>query len=101
MHLVQMLLPIRDNDGNPFGEQLLERVRHELTEKFGGVTAYLRAPAHGAWHDGERVSSDDVIMVEVMCDELDRAWWTRYREALEKELRQQELMVRALPIETL
>lgn len=101
MHLVQMLLPLRDNDGDQFEEAFFARVRNELTAKFGGVTAYLRAPAQGAWHDGEATAHDDVIMVEVMCDHLDRGWWARYREALEKELRQDEVVIRALPMDTL
>lgn len=102
MHLVQLLLPIRTNAGVPVPSTLFERVRNELTERFGGVTAYARSPAEGAWRaPAGDVANDDVIIVEVMCRELDRAFWTHYREALTEELEQQELVVRALPIELL
>ena len=48
MHLVQILLPIHDNAQQEFpGEEYL-RVRQELTEKFGGLTVYTRAPAEGS-----------------------------------------------------
>jgi hypothetical protein len=39
VHLVQILLPLRDNDGKSFPREVLEDVRHTLTEPFGGVTA--------------------------------------------------------------
>lgn len=102
MHLVQLLLPLRDNEGKPVPRAMLDEVRHALTERFGGVTAHLRAPAAGAWKDGEGdVARDDVVIVEVMADEIDRAWWVDYRRALEARFRQDELVVRATPIERL
>lgn len=101
MHLVQLLLPLQDNTGQPFGRELFERIRSELTEHFGGVTAFLRAPAEGHWQDPSGVLAlDDVVIMEVMC-ELDRAWWSRYREQLADEFDQQELVARAMPIEIL
>lgn len=102
MHLVQLLLPLRDNDGTPFPRASLDAVRHELTDRFGGVTAHLRAPAAGAWKDDEGdVARDDVVIVEVMADALDRAWWADYRRALESRFRQDEIVIRATPIERL
>jgi hypothetical protein len=47
MHLVQILLPLNDNDGRALAKDLFETVARELTERFGGVTAYTRAPADG------------------------------------------------------
>jgi hypothetical protein len=102
MHLVQLLLPLRDNEGAPFPRKALDDVRHELTARFGGVTAHLRAPASGAWKDdGGEVSRDDVVIVEAMVDELDRGWWAGYRRDLEERFRQDELVIRAIPIERL
>jgi len=101
MHLVQLLLPLHDNAGRAFGRELYERIRRELTAHFGGVTAFLRAPAEGHWQDAAGdLALDDVVIVEVMC-ELDRAWWSRYREHLAEEFDQQELVARAMPIEIL
>lgn len=47
MHLVQILLPIHDNSQELFPVGEYRRVREELTEKFGGLTVYTRAPAEG------------------------------------------------------
>jgi hypothetical protein len=102
MYLVQFLLPVSTNDGQPFAASAFERVRTELTERFGGVTAYLRSPAVGAWQDDEGcVAHDDMICVEVMCDTLDRSFWTRYRAELAQRFSQRELLVRALACEAL
>lgn len=102
MHLVQLLLPLRDNEGTPFPRQELDRVRAELTEAFGGVTAYLQSPAEGLWkEDDGRVDRDRVVIFEAMTASLDRAWWGRYRADLEGRFRQDEVVVRALGMEKL
>ena len=102
MHVIEILLPLRDNEGKPFPHASLDRVRHELTERFGGVTAHLRAPAAGAWtDDAGDVARDDVVIVEVMADELDHAWWAGYRGELESRFRQDEILIRATASEKL
>jgi hypothetical protein len=102
MYLIQILLPLYDNDEQPFGRPPFDRVRRELTERFGGVTMHMRAPASGAWkEDGGHVEHDDVVIVEVMEDEPDRAWWAGYRAELEARFRQDEVVIRALPGERL
>jgi hypothetical protein len=42
MHLVEILLPIADNQGKLFDTRMLSLLRNELTEKFGGMTAFTR-----------------------------------------------------------
>jgi len=44
-YLVQLILPIYDNEGAPIGRELFARIRRELFDRFTGVTAYTRAPA--------------------------------------------------------
>jgi hypothetical protein len=97
MHLVQLLLPVYANDGTPLPRELYATVRQELVDRFGGLTAYARAPATGLWADGGEVDKDDIVVYEVMVDDLDTAWWARYRGELEQRFRQDELIVRALP----
>ena len=101
--LVQMLLPVRDDAGKPFPRELFEQIRHELTERFGGVTSYLRAPATGLWKQSAEAppSRDEVVLFEVMSDALDRAFWLSYRDDLEIRLGQSALVVRAIEVERL
>jgi hypothetical protein len=102
MYLVQLLVPIHDNTGVPFPRDQFERVRHELTEAFGGVTAFVRSPAQGFWKEtGDELVRDDVVMYEVMTDAMDRDWWARYRQGLESRFRQREMVVRASQVERL
>jgi hypothetical protein len=102
MHLVQLLLPLYDNDGRRFEEPAFSAVRQELTRRFGGVTAYMRSPATGLWtNESGAVDRDEVVMVDVMVDALDREWWRRYSVELARAFRQAEVVVRAIPIEKL
>ena len=102
-HLVQVLLPLCDNDGRPFPHALYTQVKAELTERYGGLTAYTRSPAEGIWREEESspTTHDEVIVMEVMCDVLDRPWWAAYRLQLTQRFQQRELVVRALPFEPL
>ena len=102
MHLVQILLPLYDPDGERFAQELYARVKDELTERFGGLTAYARAPAEGLWESKPgRTQRDDIVVYEVMAEELDASWWTGYRRELEERFRQRELVVRAHAISRL
>jgi hypothetical protein len=102
MHLVQLLLPLYDNDGRPFEKSMYDRVRDELTESFGGVTAYRRSPAEGLWkEEGGAVARDPLVIYEVMTEELDRLWWKEYGSLLAGRFRQEEMMIRAIFVERL
>lgn len=101
-HLVQILVPLRDNEGQPFSRSFFDEMRRELTEHFSGVTTHARAPAQGAWEaPSGGTQHEDVIIFEVMCERLDRCWWHDYRRHLEARLRQKEVVVRAVPVEKL
>jgi hypothetical protein len=101
VHLVEILLPLYDNEGRPFGAGELDRVSEELAARFGGVTAFRRSPAEGVWREGGGESRDRVVVVQVMAEELDRAWWRGYREQLERRFRQEKMVVRATAFEEL
>lgn len=102
MHLIEILLPLSDNEGKPFAADLYAAVRDELVEHFGGVTAFNRSPAEGLWKqsDGE-AARDDIVIFEVMADWLDRGWWRGYRTDIERRFRQDEIVVRAREVELL
>jgi hypothetical protein len=90
MHLVQLLLPAGREP------RRYDKVMRELTERFGGVTTYSRAPALGLWKDtAHSTEADDIVVFEVMVEELDPTWWAGYRRSLEEVFEQRELVVRA------
>lgn len=101
-YLVQLILPLYDGNGQPVGRAAFAAIRRELTDAFGGTTAYTRAPAEGTWEDpGGRIHHDDVIVVEVMTERLDRGWWRRYAEELARRFDQEALVIRAMAFESL
>lgn len=97
MYLIQLLLPLYDNEKRPIMRAEFENVRNELTDQFGGVTAFVRSPAVGLWQeDDAELIRDDVVMFEVMVETLDARWWSDYRQRIEKRFKQEELIVRAI-----
>ena len=101
MQLVQILLPVRDNEGRSFDREAFDTVLKELSERFGGSTAYTRSPAEGIWRSKSGAHLDDIIVIEVMVDALDKSWWHAYRKDLAQRFRQKELVIRAQSIELL
>jgi len=100
-HLVQILLPMYDNAGNRFPSDAYAKVHSTLTQRFGGLTAYSRAPAEGLWSSGSKIKWDDIVVVEVMVEELERHWWCDYRRQLEQLFRQDQIVLRAQSYEPL
>jgi hypothetical protein len=100
--LVQFLLPTRAADGSAVDPSLFSQVQAQLAECFGGVTAYVRAPAKGLWKGPNgAVDDDDVVMVEVEVATLDRAWWVAYRRDLARRFKQAAILMRAVEIDRL
>ena len=94
MHLVEILLPLNDNSGRPIGADKYAAVRQHLTERFGGLTAFTRSPAQGTITDGDKTVHDEIVVFEVMTEALDVRWWNNYRHQLERDFRQDEIVVR-------
>lgn len=102
MYLVQMFLPLSDQVRQRFPRNFYETVEGELTRAFQGFTAYPRAPASGLWKNPSNdVERDELVIYEVMVETLDRNWWNGYRAALERQFRQDQILIRASDIEVL
>ena len=101
MHVVEIFLPLTRADGSDQPRALFAALREELVERFGGLTAFTRAPAEGLWDDGDRVERDRIVIFEVIAAELDRAWWSALKARLERDLGQDELLIRASAAERL
>jgi hypothetical protein len=99
MFLIEILLPLNDNAGNPFSRDNYREVQEQLTGKFGGVTAYTRSPASGTWRDGRGATyRDDVVLFEVMAETLDAAFWQMLKGRLAEQFDQNDVIVRATEI---
>jgi hypothetical protein len=101
MHLIQILLPLNDGEGRRFPADVFERLAHELTEKFGGVTSFTRSPAEGRWKSGQSTERDDIAVIEVMVETVERDYWAEMRRRLENEFHQDEVIIRCQRTEPL
>jgi hypothetical protein len=84
------------------GHTPLADTRRELAARFSGLTAYVRSPAKGWWTapDGH-AEQDDVVMIEVVTNVFDRAWWQSYAARLAERFDQEVIHVRAVRVEML
>ena len=57
MHLIQILLPLRDREGQALGAETFNSVRGRLAEAFGGLTFYRNAPAEGIGNQEKKAST--------------------------------------------
>jgi hypothetical protein len=97
MQLVEVFLPLETKRGQSIGPEVIENIVGRLADRFGGATAFTRAPADGLWKQGAIIQKDRIVIVEVLVEELDQAWWKDYRARLEIELEQDEVLIRATP----
>jgi hypothetical protein len=102
-YLVEIFLPLFDRRGKRFPKRRPHVGERGVGGEFGGMTAHTRAPAVGTVESQRSVQTerDLVIIYEVMTSRLDRPWWSRYRKQLERDFRQQELVIRAHRIRVL
>lgn len=98
MHLVEIFLPTSEPE--KFSGEL-DKLSIKLTDKFGGMTAFVRSPGEGLWMDQGKTERDNVVVLEVMTDELDRDWWQDLRVSLQDRLDQKEIVIRAHAIDRL
>ena len=102
MELFQIVLPLFDNTGARLPRALFRTTVAELTDRFGGATAFTRSPAEGFWEEpGGEVKRDEVIVVEVLVNQVEDAWWADYKRTLEARFAQDTVLVRAIPCRTL
>jgi len=100
MYLIQVFVPLYDNNKKAFDRSMYDNVRDDLKNKFGGVTFYKSAPAEGLWNnDAGKTDYDELITAEVMAEALDKEWWHKYKQYLEKIFRQDEILIRAIAFE--
>jgi hypothetical protein len=97
-YLVQILLPKETGRGEPISKEWFEEFLEELTDKFGGATSFVRSPGQGLWRSGGQTERDSIAVVEVMAERLLPDYWRSLRQRLQKELGQEEIVIRAQEI---
>ncbi len=100
MYLTEILLPLADNKHKAFKSEYFVAVEKQLTEKFGGLTAFTRTPAEGLWKNNKssKTYRDDIIIFEVLSPEFDKTWWLHYKEELKTTFQQKEIIIRVMKV---
>jgi hypothetical protein len=94
MFAIQIFLPLRNNDGTPFPKSEFDAICQYLTELYGGVTAYVRAPASGSWqNESGEIKHDEIVVYEVLTESIERDWWGDFRKRLESTFKQDEIII--------
>src|SRR6476646_6877427 len=100
-HLVEILLPKQSGNGAPVGKAWFEGLLEELRDKFGGATSFVRSPGKGLWQSGGQTESDTIAVIEVMAESIDPDYWRSFRKRLERDLSQEEIIIRAQEVRRL
>ena len=97
MFLIELFVPLAKPQGGSIDQAVFDRIKQQLAERFGGVTAFVQAPAEGVWKSpSEETIEDRVAILQVMMKEIDVNWWREFRTTLEQELDQDEILVRSI-----
>jgi hypothetical protein len=94
MNIIEIFLPLDTGAGAAVPLETIEGLVAGLADRFGGATAFTREPAEGLWKSATTMQRDRIIIVEVVVEEVDEAWWRDYRTRLEAEFDQEEIMIR-------
>jgi hypothetical protein len=96
-----LYLPLTDNDGRPFADELFRDVQRRLLARFRGLTALQRNfPLQGIWQGETRLYLDLVIIMTVL--DFRRQGSTRFfaqlKQALLREFEQLEILITEQPL---
>ena len=100
MKLIELFIPLYDNEGEKFSDEHFENLKSELTDAFGGVTIYKKTS--GYWKEPERpVKKDEILIYEIMAEQIKKAYWQALKRRLLILFRQKDLVFRYSDIEML
>ena len=74
MFLVELFMRLSDIDGERFSHSIFDEIERILTDRFGALTSYPRAPASGIWTHASGSAHDELVVYEVMAEKLDKRW---------------------------
>lgn len=100
MKLYEIYVPLKYNDGSPVAPETIDRLSARLLETFGGYT-FNPQPHRGAWRMGEVTFHDEIVIFRVLTGKTRMAarYFKQLRKDLEKELRQEKILILSYPAE--
>jgi hypothetical protein len=98
----EILLPLRFNDGQPVGDEIIGGILIELEDRFGAVSSETQH-IQGLWrHEGTSYRDDLVrVFVDVVDEEESRQFFMQFKERLKAQLKQIDIWMTTYPIEVI
>jgi hypothetical protein len=102
MREFEIYVPLHYNDGSAIEPEKLVTLRQRLFDYFGGLTDTRQQNA-GAWKVGNVVFHDEIVIFRVLAVKQHpaRAFLMTLKAELERELRQQEILIVERKVEVL
>ncbi len=102
MREFEIYVPLHYNDGSAIESEKLDDLRRRLFDFFGGLTDTRQRNA-GAWKVGNVVFHDDIVIYRVLAVKQHpaRRFLMDLKDELERELRQQEILIVEREVEVL
>ena len=102
MYLIQILIPLADNQGKKFSSEKFSLLKKLLIKEFSGLTIFSQSPAEGLWEKtSDNVLKDQIVIFEVMAETKNIKWWQDFRILLEEEFEQESVVIRIFQIESI
>jgi len=90
----KIIVPLHDNQKDPFPEEIIDSIKHRIVSEFGGLTSYN---VLGYWDSGEQTYIDEeiTIIVDVPAKNHDKSssFFIDLKNELMKELKQEKIYV--------
>src|SRR5262249_36247698 len=96
-----LYLPLTDNDGRPFADELFRDVQRRLLARFRGLTALQRDfPLQGIWQGDTRLYLDQVIVITMLYFRRQGStrFITQLKQVLLREFEQLEILITEQPL---
>jgi hypothetical protein len=89
-----IFIPLNYNDGTAVEGTKLQSIHKRLLEHFDGLT-YFPQPNEGFWKMGGVTYQDEIVIYRGLSSKVraTRRFLTRLKEALKKELKQEEILI--------
>ncbi len=102
MREFEIYVPMHYNDGSAIESAKLDNLRRRLFDYFGGLTDTRQRNA-GAWKVGNVAFHDEIVIYRVLAVKQHpaRRFLMDLKEELERELRQQEILIVEREVEVL
>jgi len=94
-YLIQILRPRKTGAGKRLAQQWFDGLLKEMTDRFGGATSFVQVARRRAVARRKRNRARQHRCRRDKAAKLSRDYWRSLRERLERELSQEEIVIRA------